>query len=233
MIEISKALSIIKRETKPLGSESVRLSRSVGRILAEDVFADSDMPPFDRSQMDGYAMKARDTRNAPVDLKLVGESAAGRGWHRVLKEGEAIRIMTGARVPEGADAIQKIELTSESGDVVTIKEATTKSKYIVRRGAEIKKGARLFRPGEVIDERMIASLAAFGYPEVQVSYAPRVSILGTGSEIVAVEKQPGEDQIRNSNSVMLKAMCERVGAVARVLPQAGDHLTKLKSVIAS
>jgi molybdopterin molybdotransferase len=149
----------------------------------------------------------------------------------VLKDGEAIRIMTGARVPEGADAIQKIELTSESGDVVMIEEATTKSKYIVRKGAEIKKGARLFRPGEVIDERMIASLAAFGYPEVQVSYAPRVSILGTGSEIVAVEKQPGEDQIRNSNSVMLKAMCERVGAIAKVLPQTGDDLEKLKKAI--
>src|SRR6478735_1431856 len=150
MIEISKALSIIKRETKPLGAESVRLDRSVGRILAEDIFADSDMPPFDRSQMDGYAMKAKDTSSAPVDLKLVGESAAGRGWHRVLKDGDAIRIMTGARVPQGADAIQKIELTSESGDVVTIEEATTKDKYIVKKGAEIKSGRRLFRTGGLI-----------------------------------------------------------------------------------
>jgi len=233
MIEISKALGIIKRETKPLGSERVRLERSIGRILAEDIFADTDMPPFDRSQMDGYAMKAKDTSSAPVDLKLVGESAAGRGWHRVLKTGEAIRIMTGARVPQGADAIQKIELTNESGDVVTIEEATVKGKYIVRKGAEIKKGNRLFRSGELIDERTIASLAAFGYPNVTVSAAPRASILGTGSEIVAVDRQPGEDQIRNSNSVMLKAMCERVGAIAKVLPQTGDDLSKLKSAISN
>ncbi len=233
MIEISRALSIIKRETKPLGAETVRLNRSVGRILAEDIFADSDMPPFDRSQMDGYAMKAKDTSTAPVNLRLVGESAAGRGWHRVLKDGEAIRIMTGARVPQGADAIQKIELTSESGDVVKIKEATTKGKYIVTKGSEITKGKRLFRPGELVDERMIASLAAFGYPNVKVSVVPTVSILGTGSEIVAVDKQPGEDQIRNSNSVMLKAMCEKAGAAARVLPQTGDNLDKLKRVISS
>jgi molybdopterin biosynthesis enzyme len=150
------------------------------------------MPPFDRSQMDGYAMKAKDTSSAPVDLKLVGESAAGRGWHRVLRTGEAIRIMTGARVPHGADAIQKVELAKESGDVVTIEEATVKGKYIVRKGAEIKKGKRLFRPGELIDERTIASLAAFGYANVRVATAPRVSILGTGSEIVTVDKQPAE-----------------------------------------
>ena len=232
MIELSKALNIIKRETKPLGIEIVRLERSIGRVLAEDIFADTDMPPFDRSQMDGYAMKAKDTSSAPVDLKLVGESAAGRGWHRVLRTGEAIRIMTGARVPHGADAIQKVELTKESGDVVTIEEATVKGKYIVRKGAEIKKGKRLFRPGELIDERTIASLAAFGYANVRVATAPRVSILGTGSEIVTVDKQPAEDQIRNSNSVMLKAMCERLGATAKVLPQAGDDLAKLKNVIA-
>ena len=233
MIEISQALKIIKRETKQLGIESVRLDRSVGRILAEDILADSDMPPFDRSQMDGYAVKAKDTGSAPVDLKIVGESAAGHGWPGTLKDGEAIRIMTGARVPAGADAIQKIELTRESGNTVTIEEGTAKGKYIVRKGEEIKKGKRLFRSGESIDERVIASLAAFGYASVKVSVAPNVSILGTGSEIVTVGTKPGPDQIRNSNSIMLKAMCESVGAAARVLRQTGDDLEKLKRTISS
>jgi molybdopterin biosynthesis enzyme len=122
MIEISKALKIIKRETKPLGDESVRLSDAVGRILAEHILADTDMPPFDRSQMDGFAVRAKDTENAPVGLKIVGESAAGRGWHRKMKSGEAVRIMTGAPVPDGADSIQKIELTSEADGVITILE---------------------------------------------------------------------------------------------------------------
>jgi molybdenum cofactor synthesis domain-containing protein len=233
MIEISKALRIIKRETKPLDSEEVRLAESIGRILAEDIFADSDMPPFDRSQMDGYAMKAKDTRTAPVQLRIVGESAAGRGWNRELKDGEAIRIMTGARVPTGADSIQKIELTSESNDIVSVNESTVKGKYIVKKGTEIKKGKRLFRSGERIDERMVASLAAFGYPNVRVAIRPKVAILGTGTEIVPIGKKPGPDQIRNSNSVMLSALCEQAGATARELPQTGDDIERLKKVIAS
>src|SRR5687767_12537723 len=148
MIPISKAIDIVKRETSSLGAETIRLSGSVRRVLAEDIVADTDMPPFDRSQMDGYAVKAKDTANAPVTLKLVGESAAGRGWHKKLKSGEAVRIMTGAAVPFGADAIQKLELTSESGETVTINESTETSRYIVRKGAEIKKGDRLFRAGD-------------------------------------------------------------------------------------
>src|SRR5687767_5223100 len=130
MISISKALTIVKRETAALGVETVRLTDSVGRVLAEDINADTDMPPFDRSQMDGYAVQAKDTANAPVELKIVGEAAAGRGWHNKLRSGEAVRIMTGAPVPKGADSIQKIELTRESNDTVTIKESTATSRFI-------------------------------------------------------------------------------------------------------
>ena len=83
----------------------------LGRVLAEDVVADSDLPPFDRSQMDGYAVRAEDAKSAPVRLRIVGESAAGRGWHHQLEEGQAVRIMTGAPVPEGADSVQQVELT--------------------------------------------------------------------------------------------------------------------------
>ena len=102
MIPVSKAVKIVARETDSLGTERIALEDSIGRILSEDIVADSDLPPFDRSQMDGYAVKAADTKDAPVELKLVGESAAGRGWRGKLKRGEAVRIMTGAAVPEGA-----------------------------------------------------------------------------------------------------------------------------------
>ena len=232
MIPISKAIKIIKRETKPLGAETVRLSASVGRILAEDILADTDVPPFDRSQMDGFAVRARDTAHAPVELKIVGESAAGRGWHRKMKPGEAVRIMTGAPVPDGADAIQKIELTNEADGIITILEPTETSKYIVKKAAEIKKRGKLFGPGDPINDKMIATLAAFGYANVRVFSQPRVSILGTGSEIVAIDKTPGRDQIRNSNSTMLKALCESAGASTRILLQTGDDLEKLKRAIA-
>lgn len=231
MIPISKAIKIIKLETKPLGAESVRLSDSVGRILAEDILADTDMPPFDRSQMDGFAVRAKDTINAPVELKIVGESAAGRGWHWKMKPGEAVRIMTGAPVPDGADAIQKIELTKEEYGVITILEPTEAGKYIVKRATEIKKRGKLFESGDAINDKMIATLAAFGYANVQVFSQPSVAILGTGSEIVAINKTPGRDQIRNSNSTMLKALCESAGANARILPQTGDDLEKLKRAI--
>ena len=231
MIPISKAIGIVKRETKPLAAETVRLSDTVGRILAENILADTDMPPFDRSQMDGYAVIARDTLKTPVRLRIVGESAAGRGWHRKLKHGEAIRIMTGAPVPRGADAIQKIELASEAGGIVTVDQPTETGRYIVPKGSEIKKRGKLFEPGDSIDEKMVATLAAFGYADVRVSSRPRVSILGTGSEIVTVEQKPGRDQIRNSNSVMLAAMCRQIGGIPRILRQTGDDLKKLKSVI--
>lgn len=231
MIPITKAISIIKQKTGSLGSGSVRLENSVSRILAEDIFADTDMPPFDRSQMDGYAVKAKDTEDAPVVLTIVGESAAGRGWHERLRSREAVRIMTGAPVPAGADAVQKLELASESDLTVTIREPVAKGRNIVRRGAEIKKGARLFRKGDMITERMIASLASFGYSNVRVGMRPSVAILATGTEIVPIDKRPGRDQIRNSNTVMLKAMCENAGAKVRILKSSGDDLERLKRLI--
>ena len=231
MIPVEEAIGIVKRRSRTLGNETVRLADAVGRILAQNIKADSDMPPFDRSQMDGYAMHAKDSLAAPVDLRLVGESAAGRGWHEKLVKGEAVRIMTGAPVPDGADAVQKLELTSERGDVVTISEPTAKGRYIVKKGSEIRKGALLFRRGEIINEKMVASLAAFGYSKVDVTEVPTVSILATGSEIVPVDRVPGLDQIRNSNSVMLRSLCEKAGAKTVVLRQTGDDLNMLKAVI--
>lgn len=231
MIEVSKALKIIKRETRPLGAERVALEDAVGRVLAEEIVTDSDMPPFDRSQMDGYAVRAADTMAAPVTLKIVGESAAGRGWHKVLKSGEAVRIMTGAPIPAGADAVQKIELTSESNGLVRITEPTSVGRYIVYKAQEVKKGKKVLCSGEIVSANNISIPAAFGYSRVMVARRPRVAIISTGSEIVDVGRKPKRDQIRNSNSIMLKTLCEQAGAVARVFPIIGDDLGELKSQI--
>ena len=231
MISVSQALKIVEREIEPLGKETIRLTDSVGRVLAQDIKADSDMPPFDRSQMDGYAVKAKDTDAAPVMLSLVGESAAGRGWHGKLRSGDAVRIMTGAPLPKGADAVQKVELTNELDEGVVVNEPTETGRYVVEKGTEIRKGAKLFEAGEVITVRMIASLAAFGYSTVKVAKQPVVSILSTGSEIVEINKQPGRDQIRNSNSSMLKALCEETGARPKIIRQTSDDLDKLKLAI--
>ncbi len=229
MISVAKAQSIITRETGSLGSERVTIAESVGRVLAKTIVADSDLPPFDRSQMDGYTVIAEDTLKAPVTLDLVGESSAGRGWHHELKRGQAVAIMTGAPVPKGANAVQKIELTRLNNEgSVEILEPTEKSRYIIRKGDEIKKGETIFDSGEIITENMIASIAAFGYAKVRVAKQPRVSILGTGSEIVEIDKKPGRDQIRNSNSVMLDILSRKFSASAAILPIAKDDISDLK-----
>lgn len=251
MISISKAIKIIEGKTVVLGTEHVDLAVVIGRVLAENIVADTDLPPFDRSQMDGFAVMAKDTAKAPVQLRIVGESSAGSGWHHELKSGEAVRIMTGAPVPKGADAVQKVELTSEGGvspllewnvgtrgkggikDLVTILEPTEKSRFIIPRGFEIRKGAKVFSKGEVVSANMIASLAAFGYSKVLVSQRPKVAILGTGSEIVEIDKQPAQDQVRNSNSAMLKALAENYAERMTIIPIVKDRIADLKKSISA
>jgi len=164
MIPITVAIKIVLQHSPKLETESVSLGDALSRILAEDIVADSDLPPFDRAQMDGYAVRAADTANPPTRLRIVGESAAGAGWHQEMKAGEAVRIMTGAPVPAGADAVQQVELTREvdGGGVVEILESVEASRSIVRQAAEIKAGETVLYAGEEINAAMIATLASFG-----------------------------------------------------------------------
>jgi molybdenum cofactor synthesis domain-containing protein len=192
--------------------------------LAEDIVADTDLPPFNRSQMDGYAVRAEDTNDAPVRLRIVGESAAGKGWHHQLKQGEAVRIMTGAPVPEGADAVQQVELAHELKDntVVELLESVALAKSIVERGSEITRGETILRPGVVINPAMQAVVASFGYARVEVGRKPPGAVMATGSELVAVDQAPGQDQIRDSNNYSIAAYAQRAGAVVERLPLTGD-----------
>src|SRR5258706_5223743 len=205
MIPVREAISIVLATTSRLAVESVALGDSLNRVLAEDTIADCDLPPFDRAQMDGYAVRAADVANTPARLGVVGESAAGSGWHKEMKPGEAVRIMTGAPVPLGADAVQQVELTRESDGEVEILERVDIGRSIVRRASEIKAGETILRRGEDINAAMIATLASFGYAEVKVGRRPRVAIMATGSELVDVDKQPGPDQIRDSKNYTLAA----------------------------
>jgi len=234
MIPIAEAIETVLRQTERLGVESVELSNSVRRILAEDVIADADLPPFDRAQMDGYAVRAADLSNTPAGLRIVGESAAGSGWHHEMKGGEAVRIMTGAPVPAGADAVQQVELTRESDDAqfVEILEPVDAGRSIVRRASEIKMGETVLRAGEDINAAMIATLASFGYAQVKVGRRPRVAIMATGSELVDIDQQPGKDQIRDSNNYTLAAYAKLAGATVERLPLAGDDTEGLKKQIA-
>ncbi|MEP6900769.1 MAG: molybdopterin molybdotransferase MoeA [Actinomycetota bacterium] len=232
MIPISEAIKIIKRETLSLHNETIELENSIGRVLAQTIKADMDLPPFDRSQMDGFAVKTDDVKNAPVRLKIIGESVAGSGFDRKIRSGEAVRIMTGARVPEGADAVQKVELTTENYGFVEILEPTKPLQNINQCASEIKKGVKVFGKGEIITEQMIAAIASFGYAKLKVFQKPKISILSTGSEIVNISEIPQKDQIRNSNSMMLKVFAEKAGAEAEILPQVHDDFETLKNQIA-
>jgi len=229
MISVAEAIQIVREQTAVLPSESVVLENALGRILAEDIVADSDLPPFDRAQMDGYALRADDVKEVPVRLKIAGESAAGRGWHQELLEGQAVRIMTGAPVPAGADSVQQVELTTELRDrtVVEILESVQPGRSIVRRGSEIKAGETVLRAGVPINAAMIATLASFGYAKVKVGRAPRVAVLATGGELVDVHEKPGQDQIRESNNYSISAYASVVHANVERLALSADETSTL------
>jgi molybdenum cofactor synthesis domain-containing protein len=232
MISVAEAIRIIREQTEALPVETVALADVLGRVLAEDIVADSDLPPFDRAQMDGYAVRSADTLNVPARLRVVGESAAGRGWHERMKPGEAVRIMTGAPVPDGADSVQKVEVTSESGRVVEIAETTQPGQFITKRATEISAGETVLQVGDEINAAMMAALASFGYAEVKVRRRPRVAVLATGTELVRVNEKPVADQIRDSNSYSLGAYAQLAGALVERLPLAGDDPEILKREIA-
>ena len=234
MIPIREAIRIVLDETRTLDVELVTLSDSLGRVLAEEIIADTDLPPFDRAQMDGYAVRADDVSNPPARLSIVGESAAGAGWHHEMKAGEAVRIMTGAPVPTGADAVQQVELTREvdGAGFVEILEPVTSGRSIVRRASEIKAGETVLRTGDDINAAMIATLASFGYGEVKVGGKPRVAVMATGSELVDVDQKPGRDQIRDSNNYTIAAYATLAGATVRRLPLTVDDTEELKRQIA-
>lgn len=236
MIPVAEAIRIVKQQTSVLPGELVSLAQARGRFLAQDIVADSDLPPFDRSQMDGYAVRASDAQTVPAKLKIVGESAAGRGWHHEMQGGEAVRIMTGAPVPAGADSVQQVELTRELAEVegvteVEILEPLAPGRSIVARGSEIKAGEIVLRAGEQISAAAMALLASFGYAQINVGMRPKVAVLATGSELVAVDQKPAKDQIRDSNNYSIAAYAELAGAVVERLPLAGDDTSLLKEQI--
>lgn len=233
MISVAEAIKIVRAQTATLQPERISLADALGRFLAEDIVADSDLPPFDRAQMDGYAVRAADVASPPARLCIVGESAAGAGWHNEMKAGQAVRIMTGAPVPAGADAVQQVELTREidGNEIVEILEPVAAGRSIVRQAAEIKAGETVLRAGEDINAAMVATLASFGYAEVKVGRRPRVVVMATGSELVDVDKKPARDQIRDSNNYTIAAYATLVGATVARLPLAGDDTEELKRQI--
>ena len=222
MITVDQALSIVLSHIQPLGSETVALEDAFGRVISEVILADIDLPPFDRARMDGYALRSADVSNAPVTLRVIGEIAAGAQFERPVNPGEAVKIFTGAPVPAGADAVQKVEVTCANGRTVDILEPVKPGQFITPHASEVGSGERVGPAGVEIGPAEMAVLASFGYASVSVGRRPRVAIMSTGSELIDVSSKPSGAQIRNSNSYTLAAYAERAGALTDILKTVED-----------
>jgi molybdopterin molybdotransferase len=211
--------------------ETVELKSALGRVLAEEVRADRDYPPFDRAARDGFAVRSADCRTAGATLRVIGEAAAGSQFRGRLGSGECVEIMTGAAVPQGADAVVMVEQTRSNVDAVIIERIAEAGMNFAPRGSEARRGDILLSPPARIGDAELAVAAQTGCTALQVYRKPRVAILSTGSEVVKVGAEPGEFQIRNSNAASLTAQIELAGGEAVRLKNAPDRKEELREGI--
>lgn len=215
---------------QPLDVERVPLLDACGRVLAEPIEADRDYPPVPRSARDGFAVRAADL---PGALRIVGEVRAGESFQGRVERGTAVEIMTGAPVPEGADAVVMIEHCTVTGDTVSTDRSPSTGDNVSAQGSEARAGGILLEPGQRIDYAGIALLAAVGRSQVSVFRRLRVAILATGDEIVPIDAHPAPHQIRNSNSYSIAAQVARAGAIPVILPVARDEFESTGELVGS
>jgi molybdopterin molybdotransferase len=206
---------------------SVDPAPALGRVLAEDVTADRDYPPFNRSTRDGYAVRSADTAQLGAKLRLIGESRAGVAFDGTLAAGECVRILTGAPVPRGADAVVMQEYARADGDSVLLERAAVAGQNFVIAGAESRAGEVLVARGARLGYAELAMAGQSGRAKLRVNRRPTVAILSTGDEVVGVNGSPGPFQIRNSNSVSLAAQVTLAGGQPVHLGNAPDEVFKL------
>lgn len=214
-------------------AELVELLAAAGRVLAEPVLADRDLPPFPRSTRDGYAVRSADLKQMPAKLDVIGEIRAGERLNKIpaIAPGQTASIMTGAPVPAGADAVVMVEYSLQHGNQVEITRSVEAGENVVPRGAEAREGGLLIDRGERLHEASVALAASAGKARLQVYKRPRVAVLTTGDEIVDVRATPGTTQIRNSNSYSLAVQILRAGGIPVLLPVAPDEPQRLSNLI--
>jgi molybdopterin molybdotransferase len=216
----------------PGAAESVELLSASSRVLAEAIVADRDFPPFSRSVRDGYAVRAADVVNVPARLELIGEVRAGEeAGSFPVGTGQVVSVMTGAPMPPAADAVVMVEFTSLSGNTVEVQRSVKAGENFVPRSAEARAGQTLLQRGTRLDHAGIALAASVGKSQVAVFRKPRVAVLATGDEIVAIDQKPGPAQIRNSNTYSLAAQVQRAGGEPVLLPVAPDEPVRLRELI--
>ena len=208
----------------PLPVVDVPLERSLGYVLAQQVIAGQPIPRFDNSAMDGYAVRAEDTGDEPIVLQVIGEIKAGDSPNRGLRTGTAMKIMTGAVLPEGADAVIEVEETKERASKVTVLTNVEPGRNVRPAGDDVAEGTLVIEPGTEVGPGEAALLATLGEAIVRVHSRPRVAVLVTGDEIVAPDKEPAPGQIRDSNSIALAFLVEQAGAEVALIERIPDTL---------
>jgi len=241
LISLDVAIRNIKSNFKKISNEDVFLQNSLGRCLAEPIYSKIDNPKYDVSSMDGYAINFKDftelnsknNSKKAINFKVIGESSAGNPFEKKIKNFEAVRIFTGAKVPRGCDVVIIQENVHPSSDQKYISTQSNVIKYqnIRKKGLDFKKGECIFKIGSLIKSRHIGSIAMTGQTWVTVSRKPVVSILSTGNEILRVGEQLTKDQIPSGNNLMLAAMVTQFGGIPRILPIADDNEDSIYNIL--
>lgn len=233
MISVDEAQQIVLKKVKKLPMKKVRLENALGLCLAESIKSDLDMPPYNRSAMDGYAVIAKNTAKAPVDLAVIENIRAGYKPMKKIGRKQAAKIMTGSVVPEGADAVVKVEETISIDDdrKVRILKGTKKGVNIAKKGEDLKSGQIILRIGTRIRPQEVGILAAVGANIVNVFASPSIGIISTGDELVGIDRKPKPWQIRNSNSYSMAAQARQIVGDVEILGMANDNKEEIRKLI--
>ena len=229
LIDPDTAIELVLASSNHAKSLSFSVYETLGEILAESILADSDYPPFDRSMMDGYAVRASD---AGGTVNVAGEVAAGGVSTHHVAAGTAMEIMTGAPCPDGTEAVVPKEDVTREEDRVTLPTTIKPGQNITRRSAECAKGTTVLNAGDTITPLALATIVTFGIEEVSVYPTPKLAIITTGDELVAPHETPGPSQIRNSNGPMLAAMAQSLGVSPTFVTHARDTMDELRNALA-
>ncbi|MCH2184814.1 molybdopterin molybdotransferase MoeA, partial [Myxococcota bacterium] len=236
--DVEEVEAFLRKNTKPLSSEIVPLLESVGRVLAEDVVAEVDVPGFPRSAMDGYAIRGEESFGAsdydPISFELVGTALPGNPHVGSVEVGQAVRIMTGAPVPTGADAVIMAEVCQEDskGGRVQVSEAVAPRKNVGAIGEDIRQGERVLLAGRRLRPQDVGLLSSIGQAEVNCVRRPRVALVITGDELLPAGERPSGPRIVDSNSVVMRALIDRDGADAlrfEIVPDVPDRIAEAMS----
>lgn len=217
MIPVEEAQERVLAEVAPLGTERVVFTEALGRVLREDIVAPADVPQADNSGMDGYAVRAGDIANAPVRLKVIEDLPAGTVAMKRVEPGTAVRIMTGALIPDGADTVAHVEITDAGAEFVTVKQSLKRGTNVRYRGEDMRAGDLVLRDGTPIGPAEIGVLAGVQRTVIRTSRRPLVAIISTGDEIVDVDQPRAFGKVVNSNSYSLASLVRETGGLPRMV----------------